>query len=921
MRLAERDEELRALTDVLDASVRGTGGAVVIRGGIGCGKTELLTALRSRAADAGFLLLNAVGSWPERRSPGAVLSQLLCDEPEMVACRPVVGAMVKSAAAAPAGGAPFGEQPLDPSTAAALHGLCTEVTRTAARVPVLLCVDDVQFADPLSMHWILHLLRVLRSARIVLVLTDCTLSRQAHPQLHSELLRQPHYVSITLSRLTPDGVVALLAEALGEPLARELGDRCHTVSGGNPLLVRALAQDHRRAVAVLGSAPDRLVVGESFGDTVLSCLHRGRPVLLRVAQALALLDERPADPAGLARVLDEDAATVVRGINALEAAGLFDGGRLRHPLARRAVLESLGAGERRALHGRLATVLYEEGAAATRIAEHVIHGDRVARGWTVPVLREAAERYLLANRTVDAHACLDAALRACDDDAERVVLRALVASTAWVINPSMSARHLGELTVALRAGRLPDQHALKLAKYLLWHGRFAEAAHAIERMEARGHEADPAAGGELRATRELLSATYPSLVAALRPGPEDAADPRIRGAASLSHVLAHGPDDRAVADAEAALRTLRLSGDTQEWLMCAVSALSFAERLESAAIWCDHWLAEAKARHAPLWEAEFSSLRAGIALRQGDPLLARRLAQVALQRVPAESWGVCLGGPVANLVQAAVDTGDHDAAAEYLAIPVTEGVFNTRFGLYLLHARGRYHLATGHPHAALDDFLTCGNQMRRWGFDHPSVVPWRSEAARAHFAVGDRLRAQALAREELEMTGPGCARARGISLCALAGVGPAAARVGQLTEAVELLQKAGDRVRLAGALAALGDAHVEAGRDERALPVMEMALRLADEAGVTASLGGLGEQARRIAALGARPRRTEAAVATLSGSERRVAALAARGCTNREISERLTITASTVEQHLTRIFRKLGVRSRQELPAETVLDG
>ncbi|MYR11018.1 hypothetical protein GTY62_10440, partial [Streptomyces sp. SID724] len=82
-----------------------------------------------------------------------------------------------------------------------------------------------------------------------------------------------------------------------------------------------------------------------------------------------------------------------------------------------------------------------------------------------------------------------------------------------------------------------------------------------------------------------------------------------------------------------------------------------------------------------------------------------------------------------------------------------------------------------------------------------------------------------------------------------------------------------------------------------------------------------GEQARRIAALGARPRRTEAAVATLSGSERRVAALAARGCTNREISERLTITASTVEQHLTRIFRKLGVRSRQELPAETVLDG
>ncbi|MEU8872212.1 AAA family ATPase [Streptomyces javensis] len=920
MRLAERDEELRVLTEVLDAGRRGAGAAVVIRGGIGCGKTELLTALKGRAANAGFLRLSAVGSWPERRSPGAVLSQLLCDEPKLAACRTIVGEVVKSAATAPVGGAPFGEQPLDSATAAALHGLCTQVTRTADRVPVLLCVDDVQFADPLSMHWIVLLLRVLRSARIMLVLTDCTLSRQAHPQLQSELLRQPNYVAMTVPRLTPEGVTELLSQVLGDPLARELGGRCHAVSGGNPLLVRALTEDHRRAVAVFDRAPTQLVVGESFGETVLSCLHRGRPVLLRVAQALALVDERHTDPGRLARVLDEDATVVARGIHALESAGLVDEGRLRHPLARKMVLESMGVAEHRALHNRLATALYEEGAAATRVAEHVIRGETATCTWTVPVLREAAERYLLANRAADAHACLDAALRACDDDAERVVLRALVASTAWMLNPSMSARHLGELTVALRAGRLPDQHALKLAKYLLWHGRFQEAGHAIERMEARGHDADPAAGGELRATRELLSATYPGLVAALRPGPEDAADPRIRGAASLSHVLAHGPDDRAVTDAEAALRTLRLSGDTQEWLMCAVSALSFADRPESAAIWCDHWLGEARARHVPLWEAEFSSLRAGIALRQGDPLLACKFAQVALERVPAESWGVCLGGPVANLVQAAVDIGDHKAAAEYLQIPITEGVFNTRFGLYLLHARGRYHFAAGHPYAALDDFTTCGDQMRRWEFDHPTVVPWRSEAARAHFAVGDQERARALAHEELEMTGPGHSRARGITLCALAAVGPSAARVGRLTEAVENLQKAGDRVRLAGALADLARAHVAAGRAERAQLALEMALRLADEAGIAAALGDLREQAQRIADLRTASRLPESAVAALSGSERRVAALAARGCTNREISERLTITASTVEQHLTRIFRKLGVRSRQELPAETVLE-
>ncbi|MEV1146876.1 helix-turn-helix transcriptional regulator, partial [Micromonospora sp. NPDC049799] len=63
-----------------------------------------------------------------------------------------------------------------------------------------------------------------------------------------------------------------------------------------------------------------------------------------------------------------------------------------------------------------------------------------------------------------------------------------------------------------------------------------------------------------------------------------------------------------------------------------------------------------------------------------------------------------------------------------------------------------------------------------------------------------------------------------------------------------------------------------------------------------------------------------AALSLLSGAERRVAALAARGHTNREISRRLCITVSTVEQHLTRTFRKLGVKTRADLPEEIVLD-
>ncbi|MFJ3235747.1 helix-turn-helix transcriptional regulator [Streptomyces sp. NPDC086787] len=54
----------------------------------------------------------------------------------------------------------------------------------------------------------------------------------------------------------------------------------------------------------------------------------------------------------------------------------------------------------------------------------------------------------------------------------------------------------------------------------------------------------------------------------------------------------------------------------------------------------------------------------------------------------------------------------------------------------------------------------------------------------------------------------------------------------------------------------------------------------------------------------------------LTASERRVAELAAEGLTNRGIAARLCITASTVEQHLTRVYRKLGVTGRNGLPAE-----
>ncbi|MFD0430979.1 hypothetical protein ACFQ60_37895 [Streptomyces zhihengii] len=321
---------------------------------------------------------------------------------------------------------------------------------------------------------------------------------------------------------------------------------------------------------------------------------------------------------------------------------------------------------------------------------------------------------------------------------------------------------------------------------------------------------------------------------------------------------------------------MRLGKHTQEWLMCAVAALSFADRPEAAARWCDHWLEEARARKVPLWAAEFASLRAGIALRQGDLSHARMLSEAALAQVPADSWGVCIGGPLANLVQAATAAGDFGAAAEYVAQPVPEGMYSSRFGLYYLHARGCYHLETGRPYAALDDFSRCGELMTEWGLDQPTLVPWRSSAARAHLALSDLRSARELAHQQLALAGerpPG----RAASRCGSARRSPrraarTAAGGGR-----------GDPPRLRRPLPARRGARRTLRRVRRVRPgrpglaALKESERLRRECGV-------GRPAPVVHGTAGVAEPDGAAFALLSWAERRVVALAAHGRTNREIA-------------------------------------
>ena len=102
-----------------------------------------------------------------------------------------------------------------------------------------------------------------------------------------------------------------------------------------------------------------------------------------------------------------------------------------------------------------------------------------------------------------------------------------------------------------------------------------------------------------------------------------------------------------------------------------------------------------------------------------------------------------------------------------------------------------------------------------------------------------------------------------------------------------------------------------AGRTEEAREILRVALDTAHRLGA-APVADRAEAELR--ASGAKPRRAQlTGLEALTASERRVAELAGQGMTNREIAQALFVTARTVEGHLTQVFRKLDVPSRESL--------
>ncbi|GGL11962.1 hypothetical protein Sme01_68420 [Sphaerisporangium melleum] len=893
---------MTSLRTLLDEAVAGRGRVAMVTGVVATGKSELLHAFADQAGDVGVLPLVATASRAESDLALGVLGQLFCNAPlteevrdgAMDVLRQVTGI------ACPEGAEGFAQ-----ADAEVVHTLCSVLLSLSERRPLAIVVDDVHYADRASLLFLSYLMRRARYSPIMAVFSQADHTGNTHKFFPTEMLRQPHCTVVRLAPLSREAVLSLAGERLGHETAERLVPEWYALSGGNPLLLQGLMEDYEAG----GAWP-----AARYGEAVLSCLHRADPALLEAARWLAALD----DPELVARLAGLDGIAVPPSMGWLEAVGLLESGRFRHEVARSSVLAELGADKRQQMHRRTAELLYDEGAADVAVAEQLIRADFTDVPWAVPVLESAARCRLGDGEVAPAVAYLELALRGCADERQRAMIAALLLRADWRVDPNGRTALIGELTDALREGRLRGGDAAFLARALLWHGRLGEARDVLDLLKGFAG-GGPGTMAELSGTRAWLRCSVPGMVphmdGTVTREPSEAVLPmrmsrRLESIRALASVLTDGPAEELPATAERILRGSCLADMSMDTVESALLALVYGGQAERAASWCDTFLTQARSRGARARQARLTAIRAETALRQGDLARAAALARSALEIISPAAWGVALGGPLATLLLAITAMGRYDEAFEQVNRPVPEGMLQTRFGLHYLQARGRYQLAVDNPASALRDFQLCGDLVVRWDMDVPGFVPWRTDVAEAHIRLGDRDTARALAEEQLARSGPGSARADGVALRMLAAAAEVRHRPMLLRQASERLQVSGDRYELARSLFDLTEAYHGVGEFRRAGIIAGRARSLAQECGARPLSQALSDEGFPGDGYEAEPSKV---VAILSDAERRVAGLATVGYSNREIAAKLFITVSTVEQHLTRVYRKLNISHRSDL--------
>ena len=879
--ILERDAELAALAAAVAAAEAGHGSLVLVEGQAGIGKTTLLrAACRGPAAR----VLTARGLALEQGFGYGIVRQLLEE------VRGENGLMDGAAALAARVFDWTEAGPVEDDVRyAAMHGLYWLVANLAARQPLVLAVDDAHWADAPSLRWLAHLAARVEHLPVALLLA--VRDGPDEPELLGEL--RAAGTRIRLAPLGPDATAALVRRRLGAlPGARpgaltgdgaeQLGRDWHASTGGNPFLLEAMAtalRDGDQKAEPIAQAVLRRI-GPRGGQLARALAVLGGPAPLRQVAALAGLDLPAA-----ARLADRlRAADVLAPGSVLEFA---------HPIVRTAVYESIPPGERALAHAEAARLLERDGADAERLALHLLRSEPGGDPRVAALLRAAATAATGRGAPGAAAACLR---RALDEPPPAADRPGLLLELGIALARERSPAAVPALREAVELAG-PDAALLAARVLGIWAYHAEAAAICRDALAAPVPDDLPD-----EVTDSLQAELFQNAVISAETVGEAVALPRRTGRSAAWMV-----NDALLAAtaADGGATRLALDGVAPDSLTAvyALLVLIWTGELEKAGRICDTVLTDARRRGSMSMVAHASCLHSMIMRRLGRLEEAADAARLALDFKLATSPPLAVAWAAALGVDALTRLGRLDEA-EAMAASAGRPPEGWTHTLTFRQVRGALRVAQHRPAEALDDLYAAGAGWQALGVTSPAVAAWRTAAAAAHRALGQDDAADALAAEQLALARKGGAEITlGIALRAH----------GDLAEAVSVLEATPARYELALALADHGASLRRRGQRTRAREPLLRALDLAERTGAA---GLAAEVKRELLAAGARPRRAAlTGPDALTAGERRVAALAAEGASNRQIAEHLFITQATVETHLRHAFRKLGITSRADLPA------
>jgi DNA-binding CsgD family transcriptional regulator len=386
-----RDQQTGVLAGLIDGVRAGVGGAVLVRGAPGIGKSALLGDAARRAAEAGCAVVRVFGEQAGADVPYAGLQQLV----HWIGAHPdLLAEPQRSALALALGG---GEAKVPDVF---LVGLATLnlVVEAAARTPVVLVIDDVQWLDDPTISVLAFMARRVLTEPVLLLgaAREGYLSRLGADELTTLPLPPlsdadaESLLDYLVPDLPPDVRRRVLAEAAGNPLA--LTELSRVVASGHTAPASELPLTERLERAFT----DRLATLPGPAGTLLRIAAvNDSPALAEIIAAArawtgAEIDPADLDPAVSAMLVDVIGAEV----------------RFRHPLMRSAIHQSMTAGEQRAAHAVLAQVVpagqedrrIRHQAAATALPDESVAAklaaaaDRAARRGGVAAAVEALSR-------------------------------------------------------------------------------------------------------------------------------------------------------------------------------------------------------------------------------------------------------------------------------------------------------------------------------------------------------------------------------------------------------------------------------------------------------------------------------------------------------------------------------------------------